>query len=139
MSTSFIQSFTSSFSFVFITDLTDKSIFLIIILSQKLPTKILLTVALLSILSMNLLSIFVGKYITKIISEIFLKMIACILFITFGIISMVESFKEDNEVQVLLHNTRKAGFCQSPSDDKSFHQLRRLPRSIFLVSVERSL
>ena len=108
MSTSFIQSFTSSFSFVFITDLTDKSIFLIIILSQKLPTKILLTVALLSILSMNLLSIFVGKYITKIISEIFLKMIACILFITFGIISMVESFKEDNEVQVLLHNTRKA-------------------------------
>jgi putative Ca2+/H+ antiporter (TMEM165/GDT1 family) len=118
MSTSFIQSFTSSFSFVFITDLTDKSIFLIIILSQKLPTKILLTVALLSILSMNLLSIFVGKYITKIISEIFLKMIACILFITFGIISMVESFKEDNEVQVLLHNTRKA--LNEPEENNNY-------------------
>ena len=107
-STSFLQAFTSSFSFVFITDLTDKSIFIIIILSLKIPTRILLTVSLLSILSMNLLSILVGKYITKIISEIVLKMIACVLFITFGSISMIESFKEDNEVQTLIHNTRKA-------------------------------
>ena len=107
-STSFLQAFTSSFSFVFITDLTDKSIFLIIILSLKIPTRILLTVSLLSILSMNLLSILVGKYITKIISEIVLKMIACVLFITFGSLSMIESFKEDNEVQTLIHNTRKA-------------------------------
>ena len=107
-STSFLQAFTSSFSFVFITDLTDKSIFLIIILSLKIPTRILLTVSLLSILSMNLISILVGKYITKIISEIVLKMIACVLFITFGSLSMIESFKEDNEVQTLIHNTRKA-------------------------------
>ena len=120
MSTSFLQSFASSFSFVFITDLTDKSIFLIILLSQKVPTQILLITAALSILSMNFLSILAGSYITKIIPELYIDIIACILFITFGFISMKESFQKDNEAKNLMEKTKKE---MSDSEDSNNYVL----------------
>ena len=120
MSTSFLQSFASSFSFVFITDLTDKSIFLIILLSQKVPTQILLITAALSILSMNFLSILAGSYITKIIPELYIDIIACILFITFGFISMRESFQKDNEAKNLMEKTKKE---MSDSEDSNNYVL----------------
>ena len=120
MSTSFLQSFASSFSFVFITDLTDKSIFLIILLSQKVPTQILLITAALSILSMNFLSILAGSYITKIIPELYIDIIACILFITFGFISMKESFQKDNEAKNLIEKTKKE---MSDSEDSNNYVL----------------
>ena len=120
MSTSFLQSFASSFSFVFITDLTDKSIFLIILLSQKVPTQILLITAALSILSMNFLSILAGSYITKIIPELYIDIIACILFIAFGFISMKESFQKDNEAKNLMEKTKKE---MSDSEDSNNYVL----------------
>ena len=86
-SSSFLSSISYSFSFVFITDLTDKSLLVIVILSQKLPALVLFTVSLASLLSMNLFSILIGFYIPKIISGIYMKIIACILFFTFGIIA----------------------------------------------------
>ena len=120
MSNSFLQSFASSFSFVFITDLTDKSIFLIILLSQKVPTQILLITAALSILSMNFLSILAGSYITKIIPELYIDIIACILFITFGFLSMKESFQKDNEAKNLIEKTKKE---MSDSEDSNNYVL----------------
>ena len=120
MSTSFLQSFASSFSFVFITDLTDKSIFLIILLSQKVPTQILLITAALSILSMNFLSILAGSYITKIIPELYIDIIACILFITLGFLSMKESFQKDNEAKNLMEKTKKE---MSDSEDSNNYVL----------------
>ena len=87
MKTSFLSSIAYSFSFVFITDLSDKSVFLIILLSQKLPSLILFIVSLFSVLLMNFISILVGCYIPKLISLEYLEIIACILFITWCFIN----------------------------------------------------
>jgi putative Ca2+/H+ antiporter (TMEM165/GDT1 family) len=106
-SSSFLSSISYSFSFVFITDLTDKSLLVIVILSQKLPALVLFTVSLASLLSMNLFSILIGFYIPKIISGIYMKIIACILFFTFGIISIHESVKKEFNIKDLMQKTRK--------------------------------
>ena len=105
--TKFLTSIAYSFSFVFITDLTDKTIFLIIILSQKIPPLILFIVSLFSVLLMNYISILVGCYIPKLISLIYLKIIACLLFITFGILSIIESLKTENKVKDMIEKTKK--------------------------------
>ena len=107
MKASFLSSIAYSFSFVFVTDLTDKSVFLIILLSQKIPTLILFIISLFSVLFMNYLSILVGCYITKLISLVYLEIIACILFITFGILSIIESQKKENQVKDLMEKTKK--------------------------------
>ena len=107
MKTSFLSSIAYSFSFVFVTDLTDKSVFLIILLYQKIPTLILFIISLFSVLLMNYLSILVGCYITKLISLVYLEIIACILFITFGILSIIESRKKENQVKDLMEKTKK--------------------------------
>ena len=107
MKTSFLSSIAYSFSFVFVTDLTDKSVFLIILLSQKIPTLILFIISLFSVLLMNYLSILVGCYITRLISLVYLEIIACILFITFGILSIIESQKKENQVKDLMEKTKK--------------------------------
>ena len=107
MKTSFLSSIAYSFSFVFVTDLTDKSVFLIILLSQKIPTLILFIISLFSVLLMNYLSILVGCYITKLISLVYLEIIACILFITFGILSIIESRKKENQIKDLMEKTKK--------------------------------
>lgn len=107
MKTSFLSSIAYSFSFVFVTDLTDKSVFLIILLSQKIPTLILFIISLFSVLLMNYLSILVGCYITKLISLVYLEIIACILFITFGILSIIESQKKENQIKDLMEKTKK--------------------------------
>ena len=117
MKSSFLSSIAYSFSFVFITDLTDKSIFLIILLSQKLPSLILFTISLFSVLLMNYISILVGCYIPKLISGIYMKIIACILFFTFGILSIIESFKKENKIKNLIEETKKELNTQDENDD----------------------
>ena len=117
MKSSFLSSIAYSFSFVFITDLTDKSIFLIILLSQKLPSLILYTISLFSVLLMNYISILVGFYIPKLISGIYMKIIACILFFTFGALSIIESFKKENKIKNLIEETKKELNTQEDSDD----------------------
>ena len=117
MKTSFLTSFVYSFSFVFITDLTDKSIFLIILLSQKLPSLILFIVSLFSVLLMNYLSILVGCYIPKIISLLYLKIIACVIFIVFGVLSIIESFKKENKVKDLIDKTKKELYESEENDN----------------------
>ena len=107
MKTSFLSSIAYSFSFVFVTDLTDKSVFLIILLSQKIPALILFIISLFSVLLMNYISILVGCYITKLISFVYLEIIACILFITFGILSLIESQKKENKMKDLMEKTKK--------------------------------
>ena len=107
MKASFLSSISYSFSFVFITDLTDKSLFLIIILSQKLPSLVLYIVSLSSLLTMNLLSILIGCYIPKIISGIYMQIMACILFFSFGAISIHESTKKEFNIKDLITQTRK--------------------------------
>ena len=107
MKTSFLSSIAYSFSFVFVTDLTDKSVFLIILLSQKIPALILFIISLFSVLLMNYISILVGCYITKLISFTYLEIIACILFITFGILSLIESQKKENKMKDLMEKTKK--------------------------------
>ena len=107
MKGSFLSSISYSFSFVFITDLTDKSLFLIIILSQKLPSLVLYIVSLSSLLTMNLLSILIGCYIHKIISGIYMQIMACILFFSFGAISIHESTKKEFNIKDLITQTRK--------------------------------
>lgn len=102
MKTSFISSFAYSLSFIFVSDLTDKSIFLIIFLSKKLPPLTLFIVSLSSVLLMNYLSILLGYYLPKIISEIYMQIIAFTLFITFGILSIIESQKEDEKINDLV-------------------------------------
>ena len=94
MKTSFISSFWYSLSFIFISDLTDKSIFLIIFLSKKLPLLTLFIISLSSVLLMNYLSILLGYYLPKLIPQIYMEMIAFILFTSFGILSLIESRKE---------------------------------------------
>ena len=94
MKTSFISSFWYSLSFIFISDLTDKSIFLIIFLSKKLPLLTLFFVSLSSVLLMNYLSILIGYYLPKLIPQIYMEIIAFILFTSFGILSLIESRKE---------------------------------------------
>ena len=117
MKSSFLSSIAYSFSFVFITDLTDKSIFLIILLSQKLPSLILFIISLFSVLLMNYISILVGCYIPKLISGIYMKIMACILFFTFGILSIIESFKKENKIKDLIEETKKELNTQEDSDD----------------------
>ena len=56
---------------------------------------------------MNYISILVGCYIPKLFSIIYLEMLACILFITFGIISIIESLKKENKVKDLIDKTKK--------------------------------
>ena len=107
MSTSFLSSVAYSFSFVFITDLTDKSLFVIIILSQTLPALVLFTTSIISLLSVNFITVLLGMYIPKLISGIYMQIIACILFFTFGIITLKESTKEENSVENLIHRTRQ--------------------------------
>ena len=94
MKTSFISSFWYSLSFIFISDLTDKSIFLIIFLSKKLPLLTLYIVSLSAVLLMNYLSILLGYYLPKLIPQIYMEIIAFILFTSFGILSLIESRKE---------------------------------------------
>ena len=107
MSSSFLSSVAYSFSFVFITDLTDKSLFVIIILSQTLPALVLFTTSIISLLSVNFITVILGMYIPKLISGIYMQIIACILFFTFGIITLKESTKEENSVENLIHRTRQ--------------------------------
>ena len=107
MSSSFLSSVAYSFSFVFITDLTDKSLFVIIILSQTLPALVLFTTSIISLLSVNFITILLGMYIPKLIAGIYMQIIACILFFTFGIITLKESTKEENSVENLIHRTRQ--------------------------------
>ena len=107
MKTSFLSSFGYSLSLIFLSDLTDKSIFLIIFLSKKLPSLTLYIVSLCSVLLMNYLSILLGFYLPKLISILYMQIIACFIFITFGIISIYESFKEDEKMNDLIEFTKK--------------------------------
>ena len=107
MKTSFISSFLYSLSFIFISDLTDKSVFLIIFLSKKIPPLTLYLVSLSSVLLMNYLSILLGYYLPKLISETFMKILALILFVSFGILSIIESLKKDEKIDELLELTKK--------------------------------
>ena len=107
MKTSFISAFGYSLSFIFIADLTDKSIFLIIFLSKRLSTLPLLIVSLSSVLLMDYLSIFFGYYLPKLIPQIYMKIIAFILFTLFGILSLIESTKEDEKLNNLIEISKK--------------------------------
>ena len=102
MKTSFISSFWYSLSFIFISDLTDKSIFLIIFLSKKLPSLTLFFVSLSAVLLMNYISILLGYYLPKLIPEIYMEVLAFILFTSFGILSLVESRKENETIIIDL-------------------------------------
>ena len=117
MKATFLSSISYSFSFVFITDLTDKSLFLIIILSQKLPSLVLYIVSLSSLLSMNLLSILIGCYIPQVISGIYMQIMACILFFSFGVISIHESTKKEFNIKDLITQTRKELNLQEDNND----------------------
>ena len=107
MKTSFLSSFGYSFSIIFLSDITDKSIFLIIFLSKKLPSLTLFLVSLSSVLLMNYLSILLGYYLPKLISLTYMKIIAFILFTTFGILSLIESQKKDEKINELMELTKK--------------------------------
>ena len=107
MKTSFISSFWNSLSFIFISDLTDKSIFLIIFLSKRLPLLALYIVSLSSVLLMDYLSILVGFYLPKLISLTYMEIIAFIIFTSFGIFSLIESHKEDEELNELIELSKK--------------------------------
>ena len=107
MKTSFLSSFVYSLSFIFIADITDKSVFLIILLSKRLSSLALYIVSLTSVLLMNYLSILLGYYLPKFISHIYMEIIAFILFTTFGIISLIESRKEDEKLNNLIELSKK--------------------------------
>ena len=115
MKTSFLSSFAYSFSIIFLSDLTDKSIFLIIFLSKKLPTLTLFIVSLSSVLVMNYLSILLGYYLPKLISLAYMKIIAFLLFTTFGILSIIESQKKDEKINELIELSKKE-FTESEND-----------------------
>lgn len=107
MKNSFISSFGYSFSIIFLSDLTDKSIFLIIFLSKKLPSLTLFIVSLSSVLLMNYLSILIGYYLPKLISLTYMQILAFILFTTFGILSIIESQREEEKINKLMELTKK--------------------------------
>ena len=107
MKTSFISAFGYSLSFIFIADLTDKSIFLIIFLSKRLSTLPLLIVSLSSVHLMDYLSIFFGYYLPKLIPQIYMEIIAFILFTLFGILSLIQSTKEDEKLNNLIEISKK--------------------------------
>ena len=115
MKTSFLSSFGYSFSIIFLSDITDKSIFLIIFLSKKLPSLTLFLVSLSSVLLMNYLSILLGYYLPKLISLTYMQIIAFILFSTFGILSIIESQKKDEKINELMELTKKE-FTDSEND-----------------------
>ena len=107
MKTSFISGFGYSLSFIFIADLTDKSIFLIIFLSKRLSTLPLFIVSLSSVLLMDYLSIFFGYYLPKLIPQLYMEIIAFILFTSFGILSLIESTQEDEKLNNLIEISKK--------------------------------
>ena len=107
MKTSFISAFGYSLSFIFIADLTDKSIFLIIFLSKRLSTSPLFIVSLSSVLLMDYLSIFFGYYLPKLIPQLYMEIIAFILFTSFGILSLIESTKEEEKLNNLIKISKK--------------------------------
>ena len=115
MKTSFLSSFGYSFSIIFLSDLTDKSIFLIIFLSKKLPSLTLFIVSLSSVLVMNYLSILLGYYLPKLISLTYMKIIAFLLFTTFGILSIIESQKKDEKINELIELSKKE-FTETEND-----------------------
>ena len=116
MQTSFLSSFGFSFSFIFISDLTDKSILLIIFLSKRLPLLTLYIVSLSSVLFMNYLSILLGYYLPKLIKDIYMKIIAFILFTSFGILSLIESKKEKEKLNELIIDFNKKDIIDTEND-----------------------
>ena len=138
MKTSFISSFWYSLSFIFISDLTDKSIFLIIFLSKKLPSLTLFIVSLSSVLWMNYLSILVGFYLPKLISEIYMEIIAFILFTTFGILSLIESRKADEKIIIELKELNDSENDYSLMNEELETDIESNKESLFPSRIRRS-
>lgn len=141
MKTTFLSSFWYSLSFVFISDLTDKSIFLIIFLSKKLPLLTLFIVSLSSVLIMDYLSILVGYFLPKLVSQLNMEILAFILFTVFGILSLIESRKEDDKLNELKELTKKELDCSENDYSLMNEELEtdlESNKEIFFSSILRS-
>ena len=141
MKTTFLSSFWYSLSFVFISDLTDKSIFLIIFLSKKLPLLTLFIVSLSSVLIMDYLSILVGYFLPKLVSQLNMEILAFILFTVFGILSLIESRKEDDKLNELKELTKKELDCSENDYSLMNEELEtdlESSKEIFFPSILRS-
>ena len=97
--TYFLPSLTSSFFLIFLSEISDKSFLLIMLMTSKIPLYYLYITSISATLLMNYISIFLGFLLPYIINEIYVKMIAVIIFLVFGIFSFVQSFSENIELE----------------------------------------
>ena len=97
--TYFLPSLTSSFFLIFLSEISDKSFLLIMLMTSKIPLYYLYITSISATLLMNYISIFLGFLLPYIINEIYVKIIAVIIFLVFGIFSFVQSFSENIELE----------------------------------------
>jgi putative Ca2+/H+ antiporter (TMEM165/GDT1 family) len=97
--TYFLPSLTSSFFLIFLSEISDKSFLLIMLMTSKIPLYYLYITSISATLLMNYISIFLGFLLPYIINETYVKMIAVIIFLVFGIFSFVQSFSENIELE----------------------------------------
>ena len=97
--TYFFPSLTSSFFLIFLTEISDKTFLLIMLMTSKIPIYYLYITSISAALLMNYISIFLGFLLPYIIKETYVKIMAVIIFLIFGIFSLVQSFSENNDFE----------------------------------------
>lgn len=97
--THFFPSLTSSFFLIFISEISDKSFLLIMLMTSKIPLFYLYITAISATLLMNYISIFLGFLLPYIINEIYVKIMSVFIFLIFGIFSLIQSFSENVELE----------------------------------------
>jgi len=98
--TYFFPSLTSSFFLILLTEISDKSFLLIMLMTSKIPIYYLYITSISATLLMNYISIFLGFLLPYIINETYVKIIAVIIFLIFGIFSLVQSFSENIDFEL---------------------------------------
>ena len=109
MKTGFLSSITSSFFLIFLSEITDKTFIIIILMTSKLPPLILYITALSATLLMNYISIGLGYILPLIINQTVMNCIAFSLFLMFGIISIMEgkAIEKNKGLSDLFELTKK--------------------------------
>ena len=109
MKTGFLSSITSSFFLIFLSEITDKTFIIIILMTSKLPPLILYITALSATLLMNYISIGLGYILPLIINQTVMNCIAFSLFLMFGILSIMEgkAIEKNKGLSDLFELTKK--------------------------------
>ena len=109
MNPGFLSSTISSFFLIFLSEITDKTFIIIILMTSKIPPLLLYITSISATLIMNYLSIGLGYILPYLINKTVMNCIAFSLFLTFGIISIIEgkTIEKKNGISNLFEETQK--------------------------------